>query len=168
MYKVIIVSYDQNIYVSKNSLARDQKKYCFPCYYDFETGVLGETAYQYNTISNGLIEELLCALLITLLSETVVMFFFGLQTFGNIVRLLGINIIPQAFLDLYLLYSHLLIIDNKLSFLMTILAEIVITIAEMLYYKSRLEYHNEVRQVRNVVYAVVANVASFGLGLLIL
>lgn len=170
LYKVIIVTENLEISVSKEAIMRDTARINSTCYYDVDTGELSGQNNQGSDISYNTVKSILCALVLTLLIESVVMCFFGLQSIANFIRIIIVNVITQAFLDLYMLfvYARLSFINAALPYVVLFTVELLIIFAEAMCYKKRLKYNDEIHPVRNVAYTIVANAASFGIGMLIL
>ena len=170
LYKVIIVTENLEISVSKEAIMRGTTRINSTCYYDADTGELSGQNNQGNDISYNTVKGIVCALVLTLLVESVVICFFGLQSIANFIRIIIVNVITQAFLDLYMffVFVRLSFINAALPYVVLFTVELLIIFAEAMCYKKRLKYNDEIHPVRNVAYTIVANAASFGIGMLIL
>ncbi len=166
-FKVIIVTETGKIHVS-DEITKQQ--YFATCYYDVVSGKLTEQQPS-SKISipslDGPAAKIVGAFLATLLIECVIMCFFGLQSAANLIRIIAANIVTQIFLNLYLLCIHVKLstFGRYVPFCALIVVEVMITIAETLYYKNRLKYYSKIQPIRNVAYAVVANASSMIFGI---
>lgn len=122
-------------------------------------GETGEIESPSQTVAYA--KQFLISFALTLLIEGVVLVLMGYSLSENLRHFLFINFMTQVLLTAvtgYALMKH----GNLMGTLTLIPAEIVVLLIEAFYYKSRLLGKNEKT---NVIYALVANLASIAVGL---
>lgn len=116
----------------------------------------------YNYFSNIL--GLLLRIALTLLIEFGLFFLFRLYTKRNFLVVLITNIITQVGLNIFL--NTVIYLDGKLgAILLLIIFEVIITIVEPLVY---LIFTRKKNKLLVIIYGIIANILSFGLGILFL
>ena len=161
IFKVIVVSYDGQVYVS-NEIKRE--KFNAECTYDIESGELRE-----NVLAGAgkyILFALICYLA-TIILEGVALLIFGLFNKKNIPCFLIANTITQLFLNAVIIYLHYHGGQIFLIFVVPV-AEILIMITEGLIFRNRLVNRNdEINTKKNFLFAVFANIFSIVMGLML-
>lgn len=163
------------------------KKYAFDSYYtvDMEGINIGSVEYNEKLSSDKRYEEYLAVLkaersyeykreiislilriVITILIETVIAMFFGFRNKKQILLIIGVNILTQIFLNFAL---NITAYDLANCSLLYMLSEIIIFALESaIYCKWMKKISNKPKKNRYcILYALIANAASFGAGILI-
>lgn len=164
VYRIIIVTSDGNIHLSE---VHTKENFISVCDYDFAANVITELKNQGDT---HYLSEVLVVLIATLAVEFLVMLIFGLVSRRNIKYFLLINVLTQALLDIYLFVGYQLGFVMHSNYLIHwIVAEAVIFVTEMLYYRKRLVNRNgEINTRKNLRFGFTANFVSWGLDLLLI
>lgn len=162
VFKVIVVSYDGQVYVS-NEIKRE--KFNAECTYDVESKELKENVLA--GAGNYILFAVICYLA-TIILEGVALLIFGLFNRKNIPCFLIANTITQLFLNAVIIYLHYHGGQLLLIFVVPI-AEIIIMIIEGLIFRKRLVNRSgEVSTKKNFVFAIFANIFSIVMGLMLL
>lgn len=153
-FKIMIVTMDGSVQVSPVITA---KAFNASFTYDYSSNTLYEnkTEVVIPSIVRGII-----FLLITLLTEGLVLSAFGLYCKENMIPFVVINVITQVMLNTFnVLWS--LFCENGVYTTAWIIAEVVIIIIEAIWYSRRLiGKKGNISVGRNIAYAIVANIIS--------
>ena len=153
-FKVILVTLDGNVYLSDDITKR---KFNADFDYDVLTGSIKENVFAGTGIYLVLV---LFSFIFTIVIEGLVLLLFKLFNKQNIKYFFIINIITQIILNGILIYTLYYGIGLMLLFIFPI-TELLIIIIESNYYKKRLvNREGEVSSKRNILYGIVANIAS--------
>lgn len=153
-FKVILVEKSGKVTVSENIIER--KAFESTVYYDYATNRMWETSA---TLSY--IKQFTITFTATLIVEGIILILFGFSIKKNWKPFIGVNLITQILLTL-VVFSAMYFAGAMAAFLIYIPFEIVILVIESKLYKKYLSEHS-IR--RRIIYALVANIVSFILGL---
>lgn len=153
-FKVIVVEKSGNVTVSENIIER--KAFESTVYYDYAENNLWETSTTF-----AYIKQFLRTFTITLIVEGIILLLFRFSLKKNWKIFTIVNFITQILLTI-IVFSVMYFYGSMAAFLIYIPFEIVILIIEAKLYKKYLEGHS-VR--RRVLYAIVANLVSFSIGI---
>ena len=160
-FKVLIVTADGQTYVS-NAITR--KNFNSECTYDVQTGKLEENVITKRSVTERVV-EIFVFFIATIVSESLVVLFFPLPYKKNAKYIWRINIITQIFLNIVIIIAFYLF--REYYFLIVLYAEILITITECLYYRKRLvDRKDKCVPELNILYGIIANIASIFAGLI--
>ena len=161
-FKIIVVSYDGQVYVS-NEIKRE--KFNAECTYDIESGELKENVL---AGAGGYVLFAVICYLATIILEGLALLIFGLFNKKNIPCFIGANTITQLFLNAVIIYLHYHGAQLLMIFVIPA-AEILIMIIEGLIYRKRLVNKNdEVNTKKNFFFGIFANIFSIAMGLILL
>ncbi len=161
-FKIIVVSYDGQVYVS-NEIKRE--KFNAECTYDIESGELKENVL---AGAGGYVLFAVICYLATIILEGLALLIFGLFNKKNIPCFIGANTITQLFLNAVIIYLHYHGGQLFMIFVVPV-AEILIMIIEGLIYRKRLVNKNdEVNTKKNFFFGIFANIFSIAMGLILL
>ncbi len=162
-FKVILVTESGDVYTSP-SIKR--QSFHAEMVYDVKAGTLVDSNRKTKIEKVfEVVRNLGITLGMTLLIEGAILYLFGLWTRKNIVKFLCINVITQ--MALYFCLSLEMI--NTFVYLFYIAIEIFIMLIEALFFEMVLRNkENEHCRMRGFCYGIVANLASFILGIVIL
>lgn len=156
LFKIIVVTQSNQIVVSD---VIERKAFQSTVYFDFKSG----DAYE-KTLTSSYVSQFSMTLISTIIIELLVLLLFGFSVRKNFKTFILVNVFTQVLLTGVVLRSMLL--GGTLTALIGYFVfEIVIIGIEMMLFSRFLSEHNKLRR---KVYALVANLASFGVGLLIL
>jgi len=153
-FKVILLEKSGKVTVSENIIER--KAFESTVYYDYATNRLWETSA---TLSY--IKQFTITFTASLIVEGIILILFGFSIKKNWKPFIGVNLITQILLTL-VVFSAMYFAGAMAAFLIYIPFEIVILVIESKLYKKYLSEHS-IR--RRIIYALVANIVSFILGL---
>ena len=158
-FRVIIVSMDGDVVVSEPC---SQKEFNAKCTFDYGSGVIVE-----KRVGRMLLRIFIIILLfsLTLVFEYAVLLLFGYpRTKGNITCLLIVNAITNLPLNILLMS----IPAGLAVFVVTILAEIVITLFEAIVYACTLKnVDGEKKPLKGFFYGICANIVSAFMGIVL-
>ena len=155
-FKVMIVNESGEVTVSNEVTA---KIFHSRCEYDYSTNTLKEV-YVPSFGSDFFIETVLY-LAITLVVEGIILLCFGLFRKKNLKYFLIVNITTQFLLFIYNFLSRLFIVVLKNHFALWLVMEVVILVIETIWYSNKLvKKQGDVSKVRNIIYAITANLVS--------
>lgn len=155
-FKVMIVTESGEVTVSNEITA---KIFHSRCEYDYSTNTLKEV-YVPSFGIDFFIETGLYPV-ITLVVEGIILLCFGLFRKKNLKYFLIVNIATQFLLFVYNFLSRLFVPVFKNHFTLWIIMEIVIMVIETIWYSKKLvNKQDKVSMVRNIFYAITANLIS--------
>lgn len=153
-FKVIIVEKSGNVIVSENIIKR--KAFDSTVYYDYNSNRMWESS----TIL-AYIKQFVITFSATLIIEGAILILFRFSLKVNLKPFALVNLLTQILLTM-IVFSAMYFAGSMAAFLIYIPFEIVVLIIESKLYKKYLVNHS-IR--RRVVYAIVANVISFAVGI---
>lgn len=153
-FKVIIVEKSGNVIVSENIIKR--KAFDSTVYYDYNSNRMWESS----TIL-AYIKQFVITFSATLIIEGAILILFRFSLKVNLKPFVLVNLLTQILLTM-IVFSAMYFAGSMAAFLIYIPFEIVVLIIESKLYKKYLVNHS-IR--RRVVYAIVANVISFAVGI---
>lgn len=163
-FKLLLITYEGDVQVSNEISKKFLNAYCE---YDWSTNTLEESIFEMTVVAQFFGKTFLCVLA-TLVIEGIVLALFGLFSKDNLVYFVRINLITQLLLMIFNMSVYL--IDDVNYYYLFLCMEILITVIEAVYYRKRLK--NKVNQTasqpKNIVYAIVANLSSVGVGFVFL
>lgn len=155
-FKIIVVTESNQIVVSN---AIERKAFQSTVYFDFEKG----TAYEKSLIVSYLLQFIM-TFIPTILIEGLLLLAFGFSIRRNYKPFIFINGLTQVLLTVVVLVS-MLTDGTLIGLIRYFLFELVIIAIEIVLFSKFLLGHNKMRK---TVYALVANVVSFMVGIIIL
>ena len=121
------------------------------------------TIVEVNSIQYGnLVFLVLVLILATLIVELLILLAFGYEDKKAYVKVGIVNIITQIILQLLIFYGYVYVWNIFGAFIFLIIGEVIVFIIEIIAYRRILK---EKSKGRATVYAIIANIASFILGL---
>lgn len=156
-FKVIVVTSDMEVFISP---VITRLNFYSECVYDVNAGTIQEKAYEFKNFTGFLYVAGFC-LLATLFVEWIVLCCFRLMRGKNFLHFLLINLLTQILLNLGLLGMNQLRLSAVWFMVLWLILEILIIVIEALYYRNKLKNKDdEIKRVRNIAYAITANIIS--------
>ena len=155
-FKVMIVTDSGEVTVSNELTA---KRFHSQCEYDYSTNRLTEVLIP--SIGPDFYIETALYLVITLVVEGIVLLCFGLFRKKNLKYFFIVNLVTQSMLFAFNLLSRIFITILFNHFALWLVMEAVILVVETIWYSKKLVNKNgDVSKVRNIFYAITANLVS--------
>lgn len=155
-FKVMIVTESGEVTVSNEITA---KIFRSKCEYDYAKNTLKEVYVP--SFGTDFYVETAWYLGITLVVEGIVLLCFGLFRKKNLKYFLIVNLTTQFLLFVYNFLSRLFIIILMNHYVLWIVMEVIITVIETIWYSKKLvKKQGDVSKVRNIIYAITANLIS--------
>ena len=155
-FKVMIVTDSGEVTVSNELTA---KRFHSQCEYDYSTNTLKEIIVP--AYGPDFFIETALYLVVTLVIEGIVLLCFGLFRKKNLKYFLIVNITTQFLLFVFNFLSRMFVVVLLNHFALWIVMEAVILVIETIWYSKKLVNKNgDVSKVRNILYAITANLIS--------
>lgn len=155
-FKIIVVTKSNQVIVSN---AIDRKAFQSTVYFDFESG----NAYEKSLVLSYIF-QFFKTFIPTILIELLILLIFRFNIRKNLKPFILINLFTQALLTLVVI-GYTLFKGTLSALFAYVLFEIVIIIIESILFSKYLSGYNKLRK---VLYAIVANIVSFIIGVMIL
>ena len=155
-FKVMVVTESREVTVSNEITA---KNFHSNCEYDYSTNTLKEVYIP--SFGPDFFIETVLYLIITLVVEGIVLLCFGLFRKKNLKYFFIVNLTTQFMLFVFNFLSRMFIAFILNHFVLWLVMEVVILVVETIWYSRKLVNKNgDVSKVRNISYAITANLVS--------
>jgi hypothetical protein len=156
-FKTIIVTVDQEIIVSENSV--DRKAFNSTVYFDCRAKEIAESP-----LIQAYLKQFLSTCTATLIIEGLILLLFGFNLKNNWKPFLAVNILTQVLLT-FVIFRMMYSSGSFSALLLYIPFEVVILTMETLLFTKYLTQHSKLRR---ATFAITANLISFALGFLVM